>query len=846
MLNVAFKGSWSRKRRLVGTIVAVFLGVAFLAGALTLGSTVQSNFNRLFANANAGTDAIVRSDTALGSGINSKRVPISASLVGRVAAVPGVADAQPSITGSGKLLQANGKALDSKGPTTAGNWITDPTLNAYKLVAGRAPQGDNEVVINQAAATKGKLRIGDRTTVDTPQPVPVRVVGIADFATAGAMGETTFTAFSLSGAERYVTGRSGQVNQVLVKAAPGVSQNELVSRIERVLPPGVQATTGAQLTHENISDLNGEFLNILRTFLLVFAGIALLVATFSIYNTFSILVAQRSRESALLRVVGASRRQVLGSVVAETAAVGLVASAAGLVGGLGIAELLKAVFNAFGFGLPAGGLVVTGTTIAVSMVVGVLTTVASGLLPAIRASRIPPLAALRDSASEAGALTIGRAVAAVVLVVAGVATVLFAVTGTGSGVLAMAGGGALITIVGLVVLGPMVAVPATRILGWPLARLRGAPGVLARGNAMRSPRRSAAAASALMVGVAVVTLFTVFAASLKTSMHDNLAGSFRGDLAISTASYGDGGLSPQLAGAIGRLPGVQTAAGVAKGNAQIAGKSETVRAVDPPQVGAVLDLHPTAGSLSTLSDTQFAVSQKTAQSKHWNIGTPLAVTYPDGTRTTLTVGAIYRSRDLLGDYVFTSAEWAPHAVQTLDSAVLIKLDAGASVPASLAAVRTVAASYGSPTVQDRSAYLSSAGSEINTLLGLIYALLALAIIIALFGIANTLTLSIHERTRELGLLRAVGETRPQLRAMIRWESMILAVFGTIGGLGLGVFLGWGLADAASTAEGMASFTAPPTQLVVILVVGAVAGVLAGIRPARRAARLDVLGAIGAE
>jgi putative ABC transport system permease protein len=373
---------------------------------------------------------------------------------------------------------------------------------------------------------------------------------------------------------------------------------------------------------------------------------------------------------------------------------------------------------------------------------------------------------------------------------------------------------------------------------------------------MRNPRRTSAAATALMVGVAVVTLFTVFAASLKTSMNNGVAGSFQGDLAITPSGFGGGGgggggLSPQLAAAAAQLPQVQVATGLGTGggrgdDAIVAGHSQKLSVVDPSQIGAVLDLHTVGGSITGLGANQLAVSQREADNEHWHVGTPMTVTFPDGTTSSLAVGAIYQSRDLPGDYVLPQAAWSSHAVQTVDSAIFVKLRPGVSTAAGETALRQVAASYGSPTVQDHQAFVTSAGGAINTVLGIVYVMLALAIVIALFGIANTLSLSIFERTRELGLLRALGQTRQQLRATLRWEAAVIALFGTVGGLGLGVFLGWALADAMNIAQGIATFTAPPAQLVVILLVGGLAGILAAVRPARRAARLPMLAAIATE
>jgi putative ABC transport system permease protein len=349
-----------------------------------------------------------------------------------------------------------------------------------------------------------------------------------------------------------------------------------------------------------------------------------------------------------------------------------------------------------------------------------------------------------------------------------------------------------------------------------------------------------------MVGVAIVTLFTVYAASLKTASDNGVKGSFNGDIAITSGSFGPGTLSPELATAIGGLPGVRTATGISEGQALIAGKAQQVSSVDPARIGAVLDLHPAAGSITTLGDSQIAVSQHEASNRGWHLGTALPATMPDGAAIQLSVGAIYTSRDLTGDYVVPLGLWTAHNRQVVDSVVFVKLAPGTDLGSAKAAVTTASAAYGQPTVSDRAAFVASAGQGVSFVLGIVYVLLALAILIAVLGIANTLSLAIHERTREIGLLRAVGETRRQLRSMIRLESVILSVFGVVGGLALGTFLGWGLSQATNVAQGFATFTLPVTRIGTILVLGALAGILAAVRPARRAARMPVLTAVATE
>ena len=850
MGTLTMKGLWAHKRRLAGTFLAVFLGVAFLAGTLVLGDTLRANFNNLFAEANDGTDAVVRPESPIQTDPGEAQSGvIPESLVAELDSVDGVAAAAPSIEGYGEILGRDGDGLGGNGPPTiAGNWIIDEELNPYEIAEGRPPRADDEVVINKGAADDGDLKVGDTTTVLTPEPVEVEIVGLATFGSEDGLGGVTFAAFTRESAQQYLLGQPDEVSTISVRAESGVSQDELVQRINRVLPTDVEAISGSELTAENSEDINEEFLDIFTTFLVVFAGVALLVATFSIYNTFSILVAQRTRESALLRAVGAGRGQLLTSMVIEALLVGVLASGAGVVGGLGIAGLLKGLFDSFGFALPAGGLAVDATAVILPIVVGVVVTLGAGVFPALKASRVPPLAAMRDVALDRAGTSVVRAIAGVTLTALGVAVVLAAVLGGGDSMLPQAGLGALLTIIGVVVFGPVIAKSAAGVIGSPLPRLRGITGGLARQNAMRNPRRTASTASALMVGVGVVTLFTVFAASLKASIDESVSQSFRGDLVITTGSFGGGGLSPQLTSDISDLPEVQTATGLGTGRALVDGDTEDLSVVEPVQVDRVLDLDVQAGSIADLTDQQLAVSDDIADDNDWRVGTPIPVTFIDGANAEFTVGAIFDASDIVSGYVMSRDAWTPHAVQDLDEAALIELRRGVDLDTGKAAVEAVADGYGAPDVQDSQEYVDSVAGNVDMMLGIVYVLLALAIIIALMGIANTLSLSVYERTRELGLLRAVGESRRQLRSMIRWESVIIAIFGTTGGLALGVFLGWALVQAAGEGGELVTttFAAPVGQLLIVLVVGALAGVLAGFRPARRAGRLDILRAIASE
>jgi putative ABC transport system permease protein len=676
--------------------------------------------------------------------------------------------------------------------------------------------------------------------------VRVLIVGIVTFGTASGFGPATFTGMTLPAAQRYLTDNPRQLTSILIQPSPGVPAGQLLARLRHVLPPGVQAITGAQLAKEDFNAVNSSFLGFFNTALTAFAVIALVVAAFSIYNTFAILATQRARALALLRALGATRRQVVAANLAEALAVGLAGSLAGLAGGIGIAAGLKGVFDSFGFALPAGGLVVKPASALIAVITGVAVTVLAGAVPALRAARVPPLAALRELAFETPTVPRRRIVLGAVLILCGV-------TGTVSaamaGQAALAGAAALVTVAGVTVSGPAAARPAAAALGAPLAALRGATGSLARHNAMRNPRRTAASASALLIGVAVVAVFTVIGASLKSSAGQSVSQSLRADLVVDNGSYGGspggGGFSPDLAASIARLPQVRLATGLGTGSTLLDGTSQQVTIADPAAIGQILRLGTTAGALDRASRGTLAVSATAAASHHWQAGSTVTVTYPDGATRQLRVAAIYTHTGIAGDYLITTQDWARHARQLIDSQILVRLRPGGSISAARSAITKLAAPFGKPRIQTSAQYQASATQGVNTILGLIYVMLALAVVIALMSITNTLSLSIHERTRELGLLRAVGQTRSQARALIRWESVLIAVFGTAGGVVLGTFLGWAVVKASATAS-LAVFSVPVTQLVIFLIAGAAAGVAAGLRPAHRAARLELVHALAME
>ncbi|MEU0692703.1 FtsX-like permease family protein [Streptomyces niveus] len=840
----------ARKRRFAGTFTAVLLGVSFLTGTLVMGDTLRGSFDTMFGDAAGGTDAVVRGAdvvTVPGDALGT-REPVDTALIETIERTPGVAAAAPRIEGAGQLLGSDGEPVGGQGPpTVAGNWIDDAQLNPYRLAEGRLPEKSGEVVLNRGAAKAGRLAIGDTTVLRTPDPLRVTVVGLATFGGEDGMAQVTYTGMTRADAEKYLVPEPGEATSIQVRAGPGTGQEELVASLGAVLPSGVEAITGQRSADENQEMISGQFLGLFTTLLIVFSGIVLLVATFSIHNTFAIVVAQRARENALLRAIGASRRQVVGTTLAEASAVALVASAAGLLGGVGVAAGLRALFPVIGFPFPEGPLVISALSMLLPLAVGVAVCLGSALLPAVRAGRTAPLAALRETAVDDSGASRTRAVVGTAVGLAGTGTILLGLFAAPS--LVLAGTGAVLALAAFVVLGPVAATHAVRLLGGPLDRLRGVSGALAKRNALRSPTRTAATATALMIGVAVVSLFTIFGASLKATMDRTVSLSFAGDLAVSAPAFGGGGsgLSPGLTPALAELPEVGSAVGLGRGVAKVDGDGRQLTVTDPAALAKGFDLGSVDGSFDGFGTKGIAVSRAQAEERNLRTGGTTRLTFTDGGVETFTVKAVYERSELAGDYVITRAAWAPHRTQDADTLVSVTFKDGVPAAEATAAVERTAAEFGGPDVQTRDEYARTSAGAVDMMLTLIYALLALAVVVALLGIANTLTLAVHERTRELGLLRAVGQTRAQLRAMVRWESVLVAAFGTAGGLALGGLLGRVVVKASEGVGDTAFvFAVPPGQLAIVGAVGLTAGAIAGWRPARRAARLDVLRAVATE
>jgi putative ABC transport system permease protein len=832
MFRLTVKELVHRKLRLLSTAIAVVIGVAFMAGTFIFTDTLRSTYDNALAEADKGIDTIVRSPSAIDVGYGEPAPRIDASVADQVRRVDGVADVAVRVEGFAQLIGRDGKAVGDleQAPAFGLNWITVDELNPYRIVDGHAPTGDGEIVIDRASAREAHYQPGDVATVLTAQaPQQFTVAGIATFGGDDSPAGATAVLFTDAAAQALLS-TPGQVDGIVASAAPGVSQTELAQSIRAAVGSEAEVLTGAELVTEDQESLAEEFASF-KTFLMIFALVAVFVGAFIINNTFSITVAQRSKEMAMLRAIGAGRRQVLRMVLAEAIAVGAAASAVGLAAGLAIARGLKALLTSFGIDLPDGPLVVHGKGLAISFAVGLAITVLSAWLPARRAGRIAPIAALRDVAVDRSGGSRRRTVIGTAVTAAGVLALVAGLNGTTS----LVGLGAIGVFLGVAVLGPVIAGPVARLLGAPL-RLAGVSGDLAVRNAVRNPKRTARTASSLMIGVALVGFFAVFAASAKTSIAGSLERDFRGTASIESGAYdASAGLSPELAETLRHTDGVRTVSAARTSPATVADSGTIdLQAFDAATIGEIWDLGTVQGSLATLGADGVAVLDEHAADEGWTIGSPVTVTFPSGPAT-FTVKAIYdEGSNWVGDEFVDVAAFAAHVPDQYDTRVFVDGD--------LSVIKSVAAAYPSAEVLDEHGFLDKVNAEIDKTLGMVTAMLALAIVIALLGVTNTLALSVFERTRELGLLRAVGMSRTQVRAVIRGESMIIAVLGTVLGLGIGTFFGWAMVRALAD-QGIDTLSIPAGQLALVTVVAGIAGALAAILPARRTARMDVLDAL---
>ena len=848
MWKVTFKGLLAHKVRLGLTALSIVLGVAFVAGTYILTDTMGRAFDDLFATVNKGVAVEVSGvpkfeSNGLGGEAAGTAERVPASLLGTIRAVDGVRAAEGGLTGYAQLVDEQGKAITTGGAPNLGvSWTRDPAINPLVLRQGRAPGARGEIVVDAHTADTHDLHLGARVTVLLQGP-PMRatIVGIAGFGQADNLGGATLVAFDPRTAQVALNGH-GKFDAIEVTADPGVSPDELKSRIARVLPPAFQGKTGEEAAAKTSADIK-QALSFFNIALLVFAAISLFVGAFIIFNTFQILVTQRMRELALLRALGASPSQVRRSVIVEAVLVGVFASVLGLAAGFLIAVGLKALLNAFGIDLPSTTLQLLPRTIVVAFVVGVGTTLISSVMPAIRASRVPPVAALREAQPTEYRGSRRRTATGSVITVLGAAILIYGLFGTPSNAAAVVGLGAATVFFGVAVLSPLIVRPVARFIGAPLPRLAGLSGKLGRENAMRNPRRTASTAAALMIGLGLVAFVGIFAQSIKASSDKILRETLKADYIVSDPQFT--GFSQDVATTLRSEGAFSTVAEFRQGLFGLSGRAQQVQGVDPKTVRAVVQVDMRAGSVSALGEGDVLVFEDAATSHGWKLGDTIHAQFARTGKQDLRIVGIYTDDRLLGPYVVSLSTYERNFVEQLDDIVLARMAPGVTQPRARAAADRVGERFPNVKVEDQAQFRASQAAQINQLLGLITALLGLAIWIAVIGIVNTLALSIYERTREIGLLRAVGMIRRQVKAMIRWESVIIAVFGALLGTAVGVFFGWAMVQALSD-QGISELAIPGGQLVIYLVIAGLIGVLAAMRPASRAAKLDVLSAISYE
>ncbi|GAA1974079.1 ABC transporter permease [Nocardioides panacihumi] len=848
MLTATFRSMVAHKLRLLLTTASIALGVALLAGTLILTNTMGIAFDMLFGKISSGTDAVVRTHAPYTSteGVGTDRGPIAASVLDRVRQVDGVRAAEGSVSGYALLTDTHGRAVTTNGgaPTNGYSMPADDELRGQvELLSGHAPHGSHEVVIDATSAEDHHISLGSDIKVLFQGPTrEFTVVGTVGYGDGiKDLGGTTSAYFDTATAQQ-VLGSPGQFDSIDVSAEPGVSQAELAHRLSSVIPSGTEAVTGAAVAQENSEATKSNF-KIVGIVFGVFAAIALFVGSFIIWNTFTMTVTQRSREIALLRAIGARRRQVLGSLLLEALVLGLVASAAGIGLGIAVAKGLKALMDVVGLALPFTALQVPASAIWASFLVGTGVTVVAALVPARRATRVLPIEALRESAPGAEKASLVRGLVGLSVLGAGVGGMLWSLYGDAP--FKVFGLGLLAAMVGVLVALPLAVRPLAAAIATPL-RLRGMPGELARQNATRNPRRTSATAAALMIGLTLVVSMGVFASSLKASFGDVLADRTDAALYIAPSSAAAPGFSPSVVGAVAAVDGVAQVSANGWGEAHFAGTPASYSAVDPSNVDDVMNLDVSQGSFADLGKDGVVVSKSAATAHGWGLGDRVQAQFAQSGDHTLRIVGVYDSKGWIGDdYVISIAEQRALAGPQLVATALVTLKDGADAGQVQDAIDRALADHPDAQVLDRGGYQKFASGFIDGLLTLVTVMLALAVLIALLGIVNTLALSVFERTRELGLLRAVGMTRGQVRAMVRWESAVISLIGAVSGAVLGIGIGLALSQVLKD-EGIKSVSVPVAQIVIYLVVAAVAGVLAAVGPARVAAKVDVLKAVVAD
>jgi putative ABC transport system permease protein len=845
MWTIAVAGLAAHKVRLALAAVAIVVGVSLVAGTFVLTDTIDKALTDLISQSTEGIDVIVRSDALLNSQAGGQRVAIPAGLLARVASVPGVGAAEGSVTGYAQFLTNGTQPVTNGDAPTVGVSVSTSSQFAAGVTirAGRRPYGPDEVAVDQETARKQGLHVGDHVKILFQDGIgQFKVSGVLSVGPANNL-VGTIAGFDLTTAQR-VLGRENTYDEIEIIASPGMSPDTLRELVKATVGPDYDVLTARQLAAESAVAVT-EFSRFINDVLLAFAFAALLVGSFIIANTFAIMISQRTRELALLRCLGAVHGQVVSAVLAEALVVGLLASLAGLALGVPVAAGLKAVFSAIGADVPADGVVIEPRTMVVAPSVGIIVTLLASLMPALRSGRVAPMVAVREHSASTATRLSGRRVAIGTAVIGiGVALLLLGLFAKPAHAVGKAGAGAVIVFLGLGVLSPLAAGPLVRLLGFPFARWAGQPGELARDNAAGNPARTASASAALMIGLALVSFVTIFAASLKASIAETIDRTVAADYILSPTN-GAQGLSPDVARRLTEQPEIGAVAEEREGTVTVDSERGDLYGVDPSVYDQVVHTDTLVGSLRDLSSGGVAVREDVAKQRGWRTGDDILMHFPDGDAVPMPIRAIYLDNGPNVDYLITLTDYEQHYRKQPDRIALVRARVGVPPDVSRNAVDRVISQFPNVQVDDRAEYKLAQLHQVNRLLILFYVLLALSVILGFVGIVNTLSLWVLERVRELGVLRALGMTRRQIRSMIRWEALIIVGLGTVLGLVVGTFFGWTLVRALHN-QGVTAFVIPVNALVGLTPTVALAGILAAILPARRAANVGVIRAITTE
>ncbi|MCK7625196.1 FtsX-like permease family protein [Streptomyces sp. RS10V-4] len=859
MLRTALRNVLAHKARLIMTALAVLLGVAFVSGTLVFADTTANAFRNASARSLQGVAVSVRADQAStapdsAGGVAGKTTgALDTALVRKISRLPGVDAVRPTVHGQATLAGRDGRPVnaDATGQNLATNYLPgkDGKDSHFPMKEGRGPASEDELALDSKTAAKAGYRIGDTVRLATDGPtLSKKLVGIVALDDPWGAAGGTLVLFDTRTAQKLFH-HPGQFDEITVAARTGTDESSLTAQVQALLPKeGARATSGAELAAEQSAQI-AESTGYLTKTLLVFAGIALFVGVFLIANTFTMLIAQRSREIALLRAIGASRRQVIRSVLIEAALLGLVASAGGFALGLGIATAMRPLLNTTGAELPEGPLVITPSAPLASLAVGVAITVLAAWLPSRKAAKIAPVAALTsvDLAPPARALRV-RNVLGTLLAGAGVLVMLHVSTlkGTKESNLLAAMLGGVLTLGGVIVLAPLLSRPLITLAGKVTTRFFGVSGKLAKENALRNPRRTAATASALMIGLALITGLTVGAHSAQHAVAKEATAGLTADYKVNYSSAR--GLDADSVDKVARVPGVAAAAPITMAQLNTRGRSAVITGTDPKAFGKVARLDFRAGSLHDIGPGRIAVSDEFARRAGLQIGATLDAELGGGmagskaAKRKLTVVGIYAKAPTVDQALGTRADVLPYSVTKQFDNLLIKADRGRTGGVE----RAIRASLDdSPLLQVRSQeqLVKDNNEKVNTVLSMTYGLLGMAVVIAVLGVVNTLAMSVFDRTREIGMLRAIGLDRSGIRQMVRLESVVIALFGAVLGIGTGIFLAWAAGGLTRTSMREYETVLPWDRLGTFLVLALMTGVLAAIWPARRAARLNMLRSI---